>query len=100
VAGVATDVSTGAVDFSLAENGSATWIPAPANTALRQVWVDRAGVESSVAIPVAPYNELALSPDGKRVALTGGQGGVADLWVFDLERGTMTRLTVDQNARA
>jgi serine/threonine-protein kinase len=97
VAGVATDVSTGAVDFALSESGAAAWIPAPANTALKQVWVDRRGVESAVAIPVAPYNELALSPDGRRVALTGGQGGVADLWVFDLERVTMTRLTIDQN---
>jgi len=97
VAGVATDVSTGAVDFALAENGAGTWIPAVADTSLKQVWVDRNGGESPVAIPPAPYNELALSPDGKRVALTGGQGGVADLWVYDFDRGTMTRLTVDQN---
>jgi hypothetical protein len=97
VSGIATDVSTGAVDFSIANNGVAAWMPAPANTALRQVWVDRHGIESPVPLPAAPYNELALSPDGKRVALTGGQGGVADLWVYDFERDTMTRLTVDQN---
>jgi serine/threonine-protein kinase len=96
VSGIATDVSTGAVDFAVADSGAAAWMPAPANTALRQVWVDRSGIESPVPIPAAPYNELALSPDGNRVALTGGQGGVADLWVYDFQRDTMTRLTVDQ----
>jgi len=96
--GIATDVSTGAVQFGLAENGSAIWVPGEADTSWRQVWVDRHGVESSVPIPAAPYNELALSPDGKRVALTGGQGGMSDLWVYDLERDSTTRLTVGQYA--
>jgi Tol biopolymer transport system component len=47
-------------------------------------------------MPEAPYNEAQLAPDGKRVALVGGEGGVADLWVADLERGTLTRLTVGE----
>jgi Tol biopolymer transport system component len=60
------------------------------------VWVDRSGAETIVPIPPAPYNELSLSPDGKRLALVGGQDGVSDLWVADLERGGMTRLTFGQ----
>jgi Tol biopolymer transport system component len=50
-----------------------------------------------VPIPPAPYNEAELSPDGKRVALVGGQGGAADLWVADLERGTQSRLTIGES---
>ena len=95
---VATDVSTGATDFALAESGSALWVPGDAEVSWRQSWVDRRGVETPVDIPPAPYNELALSPDGKRVALTGGQGGVSDLWVYDLERDSITRLTVGDYA--
>jgi len=86
------------VDFALAENGSAAWVPGEANASWKQLWVDRRGVESSVPIPSAPYNELALSPDGKRVALTGGQGGISDVWIYDLERDSTTRLTVGQYA--
>jgi Tol biopolymer transport system component len=56
-------------------------------------WADRNGVGTLVGIPPAPYNELALSPDGRRVALVGGSGGVSDLWVADLARGGLTRLT-------
>jgi len=96
--GIATDVSTGAVEFALAENGSAVWVPGEADVSWKQLWVDRHGVESSVAIPPAQYNELALSPDGKHVALTGGQGGLSDLWVYDVERDSTTRLTVGQFA--
>jgi serine/threonine-protein kinase len=96
VQGVATDVSTGASHFALAESGSALWVPGSADQAWREVWIDLAGIEASVAIPPAPYNELALSPDGKRVALAGGAGGISDLWVYDFERDSMARLTVGQ----
>jgi serine/threonine-protein kinase len=96
VQGVATDISTGAVAFAISENGRAAWIPGRAGVSWRASWSDRQGAESSVAIPEAPYNELTLSPDGKRVALTGGQGGISDLWVFDFERDSMTRLTMGQ----
>ena len=94
--GIATDVGTGAADYAVAENGSAVWVPGGANVSWKQLWVDRHGVESSVSIPPAQYSELALSPDGKRVVLTGGQGGTSDLWVYDLDRDSMTRLTVGQ----
>jgi serine/threonine-protein kinase len=38
------------------------------------------------------YQNASLSPDGKRVALVVGEGG-QDVWVYDLQRDTMTRLT-------
>jgi serine/threonine-protein kinase len=93
---IATDVGTGAASFALANNGSAIWAPGSVVASFRQTWVDRQGVETSTTIPTAPYNELALSPDGSRVALTGGQGGVSDLWVYDFARNTMTRLTIGE----
>ncbi len=34
------------------------------------------------------------------VALIGGEGGMADLWVADLERGAVTRLTTGETAAA
>ena len=37
----------------------------------------------------------ALSPDGRRVAVTGTEGGYTDIWIHDVERGTKTRLTFD-----
>ena len=94
VQGVATDVSSGAVQFALSSNGAAIWAPGGATAQYRLFWIDKKGVETPIPIPPDPYNEAALSPDGRHAALTGGKGGVADLWVADLERGTQTRLTV------
>ena len=91
--GVATDVGSGAVQFAVAQTGEAIWAPGGAATSNQVVWVDRNKTETIVPIPPAPYNELALSPDGKRLALVGGQGGVSDLWIADLVRGGLTRLT-------
>ena len=93
VEGVATDVATGAVAFAVSEDGRAIWVPGDVGRSWKELWVSRDGTETSVPIPAAPYNELALSPDGKKVALNGGQGGVSDLWIYDLERDSMSRLT-------
>jgi Tol biopolymer transport system component len=91
--GVATDVNTGAVQFSIAPSGALAFIPGGSYTSWNLVWADRQGNEARTAMPPAPYSEAALSPDGTRVALVGGQGGVSDLWVADLERASVTRLT-------
>ncbi len=92
--GIATDVSSGAVQFAVSASGAAVWAPGGATAQYRLFWIDRKGVETPIPISADPYNESVLSPDGKHAALTGGKGGVADLWVADLERGTQTRLTV------
>ncbi|HZE88807.1 MAG TPA: protein kinase, partial [Verrucomicrobiae bacterium] len=91
--GVDTDVSTGAVQFAASQNGEAAWTPGTAVVSYEVVWIDRSGSETVVPIPSAPFSQLALSPDGHRLALVGGQGGVSDLWVADLDRGGITRLT-------
>jgi len=97
--GVATNVGSGAVMFALSESGAALWMPGGPTAVYRLVWIDRTGRETEVPVPPAPYNEAALSPDGRKVALVGGEGGVSDLWISDLERGTLTRLTTGEIAR-
>jgi serine/threonine-protein kinase len=53
------------------------------------VWVDRQGRAEPVEAPVRPYWMPALSPDGRRLALTIN----FNLWILDLGRGTLDRLT-------
>ena len=41
-----------------------------------------------------PYNDVAVSPDGQRIALgVMGQAGNQDIWVYDIARGTLNRVT-------
>jgi serine/threonine-protein kinase len=56
------------------------------------VWVDRQGLETPIPAPPRPYLLPALSPDGTRVAVFANDQQ-RDLWVWDLRRTTLTRLT-------
>ncbi len=58
------------------------------------VTVDRTGRQISLVGSLAEYYSPAVSHDGRRVAvdITDIQKTQGDVWVFDLERGTRTRL--------
>jgi len=55
----------------------------------------RMGFDGSTEViePSAEIGNPAVSPDGRRVAATVGTFGNADVWVYDLARGTRTRMT-------
>lgn len=63
----------------------------------RLVWIDPEGGRSEIALPQEIYAQARLSPDGHRVALvTASKDGTeAEIWIGDLDRGTMTRVTHD-----
>jgi serine/threonine-protein kinase len=88
---------TGAGDFALAADGTLVYADAPGRleaNARRIVWVDRSGKEEPVAAPLRAYNHPRLSPDGTRLALAS-LDQENDLWIWDLRRATLTRLTLD-----
>ncbi len=95
--GVASDVSSGAADFAIAGNGTLIYRPAGAEGAEREcVWVDRDGRTETVTRSELFIGSPSISPDGGRVALNVGRAyGEGDLFVYNLARATMTRLTFD-----
>jgi Tol biopolymer transport system component len=93
VAGVATEVSSGAAQFALSASGAALWAPGGLSAQYQVVFIEPTGAETPAPVGHAPYNEVALSPDGTRAALVGGPEGEGDLWVADAMRGATTRLT-------
>ena len=58
------------------------------------MWVDRKGQETPTKAPPRLYAEPRLSPDGTRVALAIDDQE-HDVWIWDLARETLTRLTFD-----
>jgi hypothetical protein len=89
--------SFGAGDFAVAADGTLVYVDAPgslAPNARTLVWVDRMGKEESVAAPPRAYQHPRLSPDGTRVALSSIDQE-NDLWIWDLGRATLTRMTFD-----
>ncbi|HYV40524.1 MAG TPA: hypothetical protein VEO02_01915, partial [Thermoanaerobaculia bacterium] len=56
------------------------------------VWVDRQGTVTPAAAIRRPFSNPSLSPDGRRVAVTV-EAQTYDVWVLDIERDSLTRLT-------
>ncbi len=92
---------SGAGQFSVSSTGSLLYVsgglfPDPERSL---VWVDRHGAIEHLPFPSRPYLSPRISPDGHRVTLW--TQGDRNVWVLDLSRGVMTRLTSeDRNARA
>ena len=61
------------------------------------VWVDRDGTENALAAPPRDYVYPRLSPDGRRVILDA-RDEENDVWVWDLRRETLMRLTFEADA--
>ncbi len=92
--------SNGLAAFSVSERGDLAYVPASAmNTESRPVWVARDGTEQPLPIRPGRYSEPALSPDGRRIALTvTGSGGNRDVWVYEPARDLLTRITSGEAA--
>jgi Tol biopolymer transport system component len=56
-------------------------------------WVDPTGRREPLRAKSGVYQDQSLSPDGKRAALTAGEGGDQDVWAYEPQRDAMTRLS-------
>jgi len=94
IEGVLMQESRGAAHFSLSENGSLVYIPGPyLKDTKKLAWVDLKGNIERLDFPV-PDRGVRLSPDGKKALATHmTDTGNAEIWIFDLERGTSQPLT-------
>jgi len=86
----------GRSDLAFSGTGTLAYTSGVASGALRElVWVSRDGSKTPVDTTWrAPMSELALSPDGRRVALRVNDGaGQSDIWVKELDHGPEQRLS-------
>jgi Tol biopolymer transport system component len=75
-------------------NGTVAYIPGVAGWIGKPVWVDKQGNITPTEMPTQCYSGFQLSPDGKRVAIGVGNA-TDDIWIYDVDRGTFVRLTMD-----
>jgi Tol biopolymer transport system component len=57
------------------------------------VWLDSSGKTQPLVAKPGLYFTPRVSPDGQRLALAVEDGTGYDIWVYDLQRDSMTRLT-------
>ena len=86
---------TFSAQYAVSSSGTLAYIPGGvwADAERSIVWVDREGREESLPIPPGPIVNVRVSPDGKRIAYvsSGFKGG--EVWVYEIARGTLTRIT-------
>jgi serine/threonine-protein kinase len=85
---------SGGVDAVVAADGTLAFVRGAGGVGAQRpmIWVDRQGRETPIAVPPRVYEEPTLSPDGNRLAV-GAADQDRDLWVWDLTRLNLTRLT-------
>ncbi len=88
---------TGAAQYSISATGSLVYVSGGIQgNQSKLVWVSRDGKEQPLAAPPRAYNRPRISPDGRKVAVD--QDG--QVWVYELARDTMTRLTFEGSSNA
>jgi serine/threonine protein kinase len=91
---VAINPTTNRPVFSASDNGTLVYQAGNAQGGWHLFWFTRDGKQTGSVADLSPYFDPSISPDGTRLAtaLVSGQG-TGDIWIFDLLRGTKTRLT-------
>lgn len=88
----------GAVDLALSGTGTLVYSTGDPNPETNElIWVDRAGGTERVDPEwVGYFRSVALSPDGSKLAAGLGVGGwgLEDLFIKDLRRGSISRLSL------
>jgi len=89
--GVRTELRDGA-QAALSRNGVLVFVPGPPGTEVTPVWMDINGQIKSSGMPSGIYTSPRISPDGGRLAIISAELN-PDVWVYDLNRKTMLRIT-------
>jgi Tol biopolymer transport system component len=113
VKGGSVSILEGVRASAISDSGTLVYVPQPristvpmgeaaatvaASSGNTLVWVNRQGKEEPLAAAPNQYGFLGISPDGARVAVTVTTGGNEDIWIWDIIRKTMTRLTFDEGS--
>ena len=85
--------------ISASQNGILAYQPGAGSGQDQVVWFDRKGEKIGTVGQPGVYEAPAISPDGRKaaVALVQPDVGAGDIWVYDLRRGSVSRLTFSGN---
>jgi Tol biopolymer transport system component len=82
--------------FSVSSTGALAYLSEDLWDTTQLTWFDRKGTPLGVVGPPAKYNDLSLSPDETRLAVTRREGfDNSDIWLVDLARNVPSRFTFD-----
>ncbi len=88
------------VDYAISDNGTLVYVPDSPSASSQHslVWVDRVGKETLVSKERREFGSPRISPDGTQVAVAIGDGGMQNLWIYDLGSESFRRLTFESGS--
>src|SRR5262252_6526862 len=88
--GITANAGDATLQVSFAENGTMMYVPGHSGFRLASIyWMDHEGKFTPIRETSGDYYSPALSPDGKRLALSINDGKKSDIWLDDLSRDTL-----------
>jgi len=96
-AGVVRNAGTWRAAFDASSNGTLVFQAGSSAIGSQLLWLSRDGKPPVQLGEGAAFQEMKLSPDGRRLAVAVGDPSPA-VWVYDVARGVRTRLTFQGNA--
>ena len=94
------NVANGSAQFDFSQTGTLIYRSggAAGGGLFIVAWLDGAGKTQPLLAKPGNYGLPSMSPDGQRLALDVTDGSGTDIWLYDWQRDTMTRLTFTGNA--
>jgi hypothetical protein len=91
----------GAVQYAVSATGVLAYVAGvPVARQRELIWVDRTGKAVTLRDDGREYSFPRLSPDGTQLAVTSPTGSNYDVWILDLQRGSLRPVTsVDSGLR-
>jgi serine/threonine-protein kinase len=93
---VAYSSNNGDAEFEASQTGTLMYESGgPRGGSVTVQWLESDGKMRALLPKPGNYGRPSLSPDGQRLAIEVREGSDQDIWVYDLGRDTMTRMTFD-----
>ncbi len=94
------DVTSGAMNYDISDNGTLVYFPGETEKGSRiLVQINSKGEETDLKAPLNTYLEPRISPDDKKIAVVIANGKDYDIWIYDIQRKSLSRLTFGGNNR-
>jgi serine/threonine-protein kinase len=97
--GVTVNAPVGAAEIAFSDEGTVAYLPAPEQVNYMDApieWMDRSGKTTTLRPTPVRWLSPRFSRDGRRLAFDVFDGKQADVWIYDVARDGLTRLTIDQ----
>ena len=96
VEGVIANAGTSGAQFAVSDEGVLVYVSGQlVGNDAPMSWMDRSGKLTPLRTTPANWSNPSISPDGRKLAIDISDGRQTDVWVYEWERDTLSRLTFD-----